>query len=328
MLKIGRISETVFKRSVIKRIKNRNKDVVLGVGIGRDFSLIKSDSSYIVNGSECIELNDEQSIYLGLHKLANKIYVSGAFLTNFVVDIILPEGFEENELRTIISEIDSIVEELNISISGCNTRVSSALVKPIISVYASGIIKEDEPIYSDRAQAGDDIVVTKWIGLEGTSIIAKKEEATLKNRFSTSFVDSAIDFDRYISIATEARIAKELKVHSMHNASEGGIFAGLWEIAGAAKLGCTVDLLSIPLKQQTVEICEEYGVNPYELLSGGSLIITTANGKDLVSALEDEGISSVVVGKITESNDRLVINGDEKRFLESPRGDEIYKIKK
>ena len=45
-----------------------------------------------------------------------------------------------------------------------------------------------------------------------------------------------------------------------------------------------------------------------------------------VLALQEQGIPAVVVGKITDSNDRLIFNGEEKRFLDKPAADEIYKF--
>ena len=76
----------------------------------------------------------------------------------------------------------------------------------------------------------------------------------------------------------------------MHDASEGGIFASLWELAERAGVGLSIDMKKLPLRQETVEVCEFSGVNPYELLSGGCLVMTTFDGPGLVAALEAEGI--------------------------------------
>ncbi len=65
---------------------------------------------------------------------------------------------------------------------------------------------------------------------------------------------------------------------TMHDASEGGIFAGLWEMAEGAGVGLTIDMKKLPLRQETVEVCEYCNVNPYELRSGGSLIIASPEG--------------------------------------------------
>ena len=82
----------------------------------------------------------------------------------------------------------------------------------------------------------------------------------------------------------------------------------------------------IPVKQETIEICEFFELNPYELLSGGCLIMTADNGENLVMALKREGIPSVIVGRTTDRNDRVIYNEDEKRYLDRPKTDQIYKV--
>ena len=82
----------------------------------------------------------------------------------------------------------------------------------------------------------------------------------------------------------------------------------------------------LPIRQETVEVCEFCDVNPYELLSGGCLVMTTEDGNALVDALIQQDIPAVVVGKITDSNDRIIVNGEEKRYLDKPKTDEIYRF--
>ena len=105
---------------------------------------------------------------------------------------------------------------------------------------------------------------------------------------------------------------------TMHDASEGGIFAGLWEMAEGAGVGLTIDMKKLPLRQETVEVCEYCNVNPYELRSGGSLIIASPEETA-------EGIPAVIVGRFTYSNERLILIEDEIRYMDRPQRDEIYK---
>ena len=112
----------------------------------------------------------------------------------------------------------------------------------------------------------------------------------------------------------------------MHDITEGGIFGALWEIAEGSGTGLEINLLDIPVKQETIEICETYGLNPYGLISSGSMLITAPNGLDVVRKLKKSDINAAVIGKVTAGNDRILVNGDDKRFLEPPRSDELYKI--
>ena len=147
----------------------------------------------------------------------------------------------------------------------------------------------------------------------------------LRERYSQPFIDKAKELDRYISVLSEAATAVKSGVAAMHDVTEGGIFGALWEIAEASGVGLEIDLKKIPLKQETVEICEFFGINPYELISSGSMLMAAEDGNGLVMELEKAGIPAVVIGKATDSNDRVLLNEDERRFLEPPKTDELYK---
>ena len=100
-------------------------------------------------------------------------------------------------------------------------------------------------------------------------------------------------------------------------------------MAEQMKTGLSVDLKAIPVRQETVEICNHFDVNPYILSSSGSLMIVAEDGQILIEKLQNEGIPATIIGKIKKSNDKLVINEDEKRFLTLPETDDIYEcIKK
>ena len=97
-------------------------------------------------------------------------------------------------------------------------------------------------------------------------------------------------------------------------------------MAEASGVGLEIDLKKIPIRQETVEICNHLDLNPYELISGGSLLIAADDGYALAESLEKAGIPAAVVGRATAGNDRIVLNGEEKRFLGPVRTDEIHKL--
>lgn len=170
-----------------------------------------------------------------------------------------------------------------------------------------------------ESRADQQIVISKWIGLEGTSRLARENYERLCQRFPARMLGEAASFDRYLSVKSEAAIAMKSGVCGIHAVSQGGIFAGLWEMAENAGVGLEADLRKIPVRQETIEICEFFGENPYELLSGGCLIMMADDGDALVRALSLEGIPAVVVGRTTRGNDRVLYNEGRKQFLNKPR---------
>ena len=102
----------------------------------------------------------------------------------------------------------------------------------------------------------------------------------------------------------------------MYLLSEGGVFAGLWNMGKLAGVGLKVYSKKIPVKQETIEICNFFDVNPYQMHSKGCALLLSENGCRLKERLFERGICSEVIGFTTEDNDRVVINGEERRYLE------------
>ena len=205
-------------------------------------------------------------------------------------------------------------------------EVTRAVTQPVISVTGVGKVREDRLVSTAGAKPGQDILVTKWIGIEGTSIIAKEKEKELLEHFSAAFVDTAKGFDQYLSVLPDSRIAVEHGVSAMHDVTEGGIYGALWEVAEASGIGLEIDLKAIPIRQETVEICEYFELNPYYLISSGCMLMAADRGHDLVRKLEAAGIPAAVIGKATDGRARRIWNGGEESYLERPKTDELYKI--
>jgi len=263
---------------------------------------------------------------LAVQITVNDLASSGAEPIAIMVTALLPEETEEAQIRELMTQMDEICGKLNIQIAGGHTEITRAVKQPILTVTGIGKAKKDCIITTQGAKPGQDVVVSKWIGLEGTSIIAKEKEAELLTKYPSHLVDEAKAFDRFLSIIPEAATAVKSGVTAMHDVTEGGIFGALWELAESSGVGLEIDLKRIPVKQETIEVCEFFEINPYELISSGSLLMVTDDGYDLVKKLEKENISATVIGKIRSGNDRVVINDEERRFLEPPKSDELYKV--
>jgi hydrogenase maturation factor len=326
-MKIGKIPETALKRAVLNQIEHRRDEVLVGPGVGEDCSVlaIEKDDALILS-TDPITGTVHDIGRLAVHITANDIATSGAEVIGIMLSILLPEGTGEADLKGMIRDIDGECKKLNIEILGGHTEVTKAVNQPIVTVTGVGRRKRSEVIKTAGAVPGQEIVMTKWAGLEGTAIIAAAKEQELLSKYNSGFIDGAKKMINDISVVPEAGIAREHKVTSMHDATEGGIFGALWEIGTASKVGLEVDLQKITLKQETVEICEFYDLNPYMLISSGSMLIVTDRSNLLVERLQEAGITAAVIGHITEGNDRIIKNGEERRFLEPPKSDELYKV--
>ncbi|MDD6810439.1 MAG: AIR synthase family protein [Lachnospiraceae bacterium] len=324
----GKVSESVLMRSVLKRIKTKKEEIVCGAGIGTDCAILSfPEGEELVISTNPISAPMEDISVYGIHKSVNNIAAAKAEPIGVMLSCMLPEACEEKELQMMMEQAQEVCQSLQIQIMGGHTEVTTAVREPVVTVTGIGRRSSGQQTDSRAVKPGQDVVVSKWIGLEGTVRIARENREKLLTRYPVRMIDEAMEFDRFLSVVPEAATALKSGVCGMHDVSQGGIFAALWELAQRAGVGLEIDLKKLPVRQETIEVCEFFDLNPYELLSGGSLLMTAQDGTGLVAALEREGIPAVIVGKTTGGNDRVLFNEEEKRFLEPPKADAFYQLK-
>lgn len=325
-MKNGKLTENVWKRSVLKQIKTKRKEVITGAGIGADCAVFSLEGSGLSAVSvQPVVWKGENAAKHAVYGAANAAAASGAEPVAVMFSALLPVSTEEADIRAMTEQIEEVCGQLNLQAAGDGIRVTDAVNRPVLTMTGIGRLTGDAASVK-KIRPGQDIVASKWIGLEGTAILAHEREEELLTKYPFRFIEAAKEFDRFLSIVPEAATAVKSGVCAMHGVTEGGIFGALWELAEGAGVGLEIDLKRIPVKQETIEICEFFEINPYELLSGGCLLMAADNGYDLVRALAGTEIAAAVIGKTTQSNDRVVINEDERRFLELPKPDEIYRV--
>ncbi len=326
-MKAGKVSETILKRSIFKQIRTRREEVLLGAGVGEDCAAMKLEPGEIfVLSTDPITGTVKDIGTLAVQVTVNDLASSGAEPVGVMLTVLLPENITEEDIREMMGQVEEACSRFQIQVMGGHTEVTKAVNQPIISVTGVGKAKAGRLVTTSGARAGQDILVTKWIGIEGTSIIAKEKEEELRNRFSGAFVERAKGFDTYLSVLPEAALAAEFGISAMHDVTEGGIYGALWEMAEASGIGLEIDLKAIPIRQETVEICEYFGLNPYYLISSGCMLMAGDRGHDLVRELEKAKIPAAVIGKAVEGKARRILNGEEEAYLERPRTDELYRI--
>lgn len=324
-MKIGKVPENVLKRSVFKQIHTRRPEVVLGAGVGEDCAAVKlaEDETFILS-TDPITGTAKDIGSLAIQITVNDLASAGAEPVGVLLTVLLPEYIEEPDLKAMMAQVEEACERAGVQVMGGHTEVTAVVNQPVISVCGVGKVKDGKAVSTAGARPGMDILVTKWIGIEGTSILAKEKEAELLTRFAAPFVEKAKRLDAYLSVLPEAAVAVRSGVGAMHDVTEGGIFGALWEMAEASGVGLEIDLKKIPVRQETVEVCEFFGINPYQLISSGSMLMAAEDGNKLVGELKKAGIPAAVIGKATDGNDRVLLNEDERRFLEPPKTDELY----
>ncbi len=325
----GKVSEAVLKRSIIKAVNKQEKqNVVSKAVVGSDAGFFAQEEMTGVLASSCTALAgaEEGLRRLAVHRACNSLAAAGGNPVAVTVQLVLPEEAEEKEIKEYMQEILEACAEAEVALANGHTQVSSFVTEPVISVTAMGSAPAAMTLQEDVY--GSDLVMTKSAGLSGAALLAKYYRESLHERYTYSFIDKAAGRQSQVSVLPEIQIMREQGVRHMHDVAEGGVFGAVWELCERLHAGVELDLKKIPICQETVEICEYFDVNPYQLKGDGALLFLAHNGAGVVRVLREAGIPAEIIGRITDSNDRILINEEETRFLEPNRVDEYEKARR
>ncbi|MBD3342610.1 MAG: hydrogenase expression/formation protein [Candidatus Lokiarchaeota archaeon] len=336
---IGKLNHNLLEKMLknfVSDLEINDKRVITGSRIGEDAAVIDmKNGKYMVVKMDPITFATQEIGYYAVHVNVNDLVCTGAEPKWFQCTILLPEGkTSENMIENIFKSIHDTCNSMGITIVGGHTEVTSELNRPIVIGSLIGEVDKENLVNTSGAQIGDDIILTKGVFIEGTSIIAREKEEELKNNgFESSFIERCKSylFDPGISVYKEALLSNEnFSINSMHDPTEGGLACGIAEVAIASNSGVLVFEDKISVLAEPLELSKVYGLNPIGTISSGSLLITVSgeNSADLVNLLRKNKISAEIIGKITQKKEGLKMKTKDGiiKNLNYSETDEITKI--
>lgn len=322
---IGKISNELLQSAIFDHMNYKRDEVIIRPSVGEDCSVLQFDcNEQIVLSTDPITGATQNIGKLAVHISCNDVSTSGAEPVGILVTILLPPSSTQEDLETIMKDLSETSRQSNIEILGGHTEITDAVTRPVVSTTVIGKVKKDHMVATQGAQVGQDVILTKWAGLEGTSILAHEFEDKLIKILGNKMVDSAKEFGDFLSVVPESKIAPLYNVTSMHDVTEGGVLGAIWEVAQCAGVGMEVDLEKIVVKEETWRICEVFDISPYRLISSGCMIMTTFNGAQCVEQLKKQGIDCAIIGKVKKEGIYLIQDG-KKQEIFPPESDELYK---
>lgn len=258
---------------------------------------------------------------IGMYALiaaSNHLAARGALEMSASVQILIPKGSDKAILYQIKKDTKRTAKDIGIPVAGMEERMCRFITQPFITITAAGFVPA-EPVHEVRICAGMDIVMTKWAGMEGMLRIAGEQREALSKRFTPSFLNQIESFRAELLAFTEAEAARQQHVPLIRQMSGGGVMAALWDLSVETGLGLAADIKKIPVRQETIEVCELYRLSPYEIPSAGCMLMLTTDGNGLIEVLRKKGIASAVIGKMMDNNDKILNNGDERRYIDRPK---------
>lgn len=326
-MKTGKLTNEDLKNIVLERLPICSSEISKGPAVGLDCAVMKSQDGLMIISSDPITGAASDVGRIAIHVSCNDIACSGVKPKAIMLVIIAPPNATREDLIEVIEQASSTAKSLNIDIIGGHTEVSDAVNRFILMTTAIGFTPHNELISASGAKNGDTILMTKYAALEGTAILAADFKARLSNCLSDDELLSAMALVNNISVVEEGVLCGTQNVHAMHDATEGGIVGAVWEICEASNTGCLLDIAKIPVLPVTSKICEFFDLNPYRLISSGSMIIVTNKPQTIIDLLSNNNILCTEIGKIVENNREIIEINSQIIEMLPPQSDELYKIK-
>lgn len=327
-MQIGKLTNHQLNEKIFEHIGNERSDILIGAGIGEDCAAIDFGEEVCVLSTDPITGASNELGRLAVHISCNDIASSGAETAGLLMTILVPVGTPVEDIEQIMKDANEEANKLGATIIGGHTEWTTAVTRIVVSTTAIGKVKKTQLVETKGAQVGDRIIVTKYPGLEGAGIIAYERHDELKNVLSDEEMIEAKAYLRQISVVPEGIFAGSIGVTSMHDVTEGGLLGALWEVCEAAKLGCEISRDKIHVPTVIEKICNHYDLNPLRLISSGMMMITVneENFEILCKGFEEKGIFYSDIGQITDGNDYVMIDNNQRLTISPPESDELYKV--
>ncbi|HEY8422140.1 MAG TPA: AIR synthase family protein [Thermoclostridium sp.] len=327
-MEIGKLPNEVLNSLVLNKLHNSRKEVLVRPSIGEDCGVVDFGGEICVISTDPITGTENQIGRIAVNVALNDIASSGAEPIGLMVTMLIPPAASLQDVENVIGQLTEEASKSNVDIIGGHTEITDAVNRFVLSITAIGKTINRTIIKTSGAKPGDDLILTKYAGLEGTSILAFDYEKELSNKFGKKLVETAKSLMDNISVVKEGTIAARFGAHAMHDVTEGGVFGAVWEMCNASGCGAIVYKNAIPVLNETKLICEHFNIDPFKLISSGCMLIACENGEKLTAELSHNGIKAAVIGKMTTGNDIKLSTEDGDLIIPPPKSDELYKVNK
>jgi thiamin-phosphate kinase len=314
----------MLEQLVLSTIEFRREDVLVHAGLGEDCAVIDFGDEVCLVTSDPITGALEGMGELAVHVACNDLAANGGTPVGVQVVLLLPEQTSLEQVHRIMEDIQHTAAHLGVEVVGGHTEITSKVVDPIVSITAIGRAPKGRYVTSKGAKVGDDILITKGVGIEATAILARDFGHRLP---FTIDAEEIAGFAKQLSVVAEGLVAAEHGVHAMHDITEGGLLGAVREICYASRVGAEIREADVAIPQLTKAICEHFELDPLKLLSSGSMLIVAPEGQALIKKLQAIAIPAFAVGKVTAGDHPVLIRTTGERVpIVSHVEDELWRF--
>lgn len=334
-LPIGKLPVGKLK-ALLAGLPDLSGDVILGPGIGLDCAVVQPSGDLLVLKSDPITFASDSIGWYLVQINVNDLATAGARPRWLMVVMLLPEENASQLTSEIGDQLQQACQHFGISIIGGHTEITHGINRPILVGTLIGEVKRDQLVTPRGAEPGDRLLLTKGLPIEAVSIIAREFKDRLSSSPAHFTPEDILAAQNYlhepgISVYREARAALQAGgVHAMHDPTEGGLYAALWELAEASQHSLAVNLSSVPIPTLARRICQSLEIDPFGAIASGALLLAVApaNSTQVTEAIQSEGIVCTEIGEVRSDEGKPLVwsSYDEKSLLPRPVRDEIARL--
>ncbi len=335
---IGKISPAIFNELIFPRLGAKDDKILVGPQHGVDVGIAEIGGCAVSFTCDPVfivpEYGWERAAWFAIHILASDSVTCGLKPRYLSIDLNLPMEMTKEQLTIMWDTMHKECERLGIAvITGHTARYENCHYPMVGGATVTGIGGKDEYVTPRMAKAGDRIIVTKGPAIEATGILVTMFPKLIAEKFGKDFSQKVQQIFYKMSVVEDAMTAvsvgiRDNGVTAMHDATECGVWGGLYELAQASNLGARIEKEKIVVEPGVNEVCQLFGIDPYASISEGTLILSCREHKaqEVVKALARKGINSSIVGELTEPEKGMVLVEKKKeRKLNHPIVDPFWR---
>lgn len=285
-------------------VSTRDPAILVGPGIGRDAAAIAIGDRVIVAKNDPITFATANGAQHLVEVNANDIACLGATPRWLMVTGLLPDGVTAADVLNEFASLREACSRRSVDLIGGHTEIVPGLDRPILVGMMLGEAAPDQLLMPGQARPEDTLLLTKGLAIEGTAILAREREATLRERIGEDATRRAAELLRHpgISVVLDASLARSAGgVTALHDPTEGGFATAVREMAAISDTGAEIESSAIPILPETLSVAEALEIDPLGMLASGSLLISADPdaAPTIVETLSSGGIEATVVGRLT-----------------------------
>jgi hydrogenase expression/formation protein HypE len=308
---IGKLPNQLLSQLLARIGPDVSGRVIVGPAVGQDAAVIDMGPRLLVAKSDPITFATDLIGWYAVHINANDVACMGARPAWFLATVLLPQGAGRSLAEGIFDQILDACRQMEVEVVGGHFEITYRLDRPIVVGAMLGEVERDRLVRGSGAQAGDALVLTKGIAIEGTAVLAREAADALRRKGVTADVLETARgyiFQPGISVVREALLAGEkTAVHAMHDPTEGGLATALYEMAEASQVGMRVEEAAVSVLPATRAVCQAAALG---LLASGALLIAlpSQDSDRLLAALAEAGIAAGRIGTVTPKDAGVIID--------------------